>query len=170
MTGFPKKDQAPYLVFACSKCGQYSFVKPTQKNKKCMRCGRTHNVSTLSGEIIKGVFAAREAVVQKQHQLKGTPQFISNNGFELAAPIPPKESNVREASLKKSQDPDDYSLAFRNILGVIRKEFARCPGYFILYWAEEARIPAKEVQFLMRNAVRQKILQPQKEGYFKILI
>lgn len=44
-----KKDETPYLVFACRKCRQYTYVKTTQKSKKCARCRRTHTVSDIMG-------------------------------------------------------------------------------------------------------------------------
>ena len=77
-----KKDESPYLVFTCKKCRQYSYVKTTQKTKKCLRCGRTHQVKDILslGEIIYGMTAAVEVVKQKQTEL-AIPEFRSEGDF-----------------------------------------------------------------------------------------
>jgi len=69
--GALKKDQNPYLLFACSKCKQYLYVKTTQKTKKCLRCGRQHKVSSIinSGEIVRGITKAVEMVQFRQNEL-----------------------------------------------------------------------------------------------------
>ena len=66
-----KKDEKPYLIFTCSKCKQYLYVKTLQKTKKCLRCGRQHKVSSIinSGEIVKGITKAVEMVKTLQNEL-----------------------------------------------------------------------------------------------------
>ena len=65
-----KKDENPYIVFPCSKCKQYMYVKTTQKTKRCLRCGRYHKVVTIlsTGEIAKGMTNAVNMVKQKQRE------------------------------------------------------------------------------------------------------
>ncbi|MHA2220106.1 MAG: DUF1922 domain-containing protein, partial [Candidatus Hodarchaeales archaeon] len=49
-----KKDETPYLIFACYKCKQFLYAKTTQKTRKCLRCGRMHKIEKIidSGEIV----------------------------------------------------------------------------------------------------------------------
>ena len=82
------KDESNYIVFSCTKCHQYSYVKTTQKTKKCLRCNRTHQVQTLlgSGEIVKGMTAAVERVKVLQNELAEkelgrSPGLVSSKGF-----------------------------------------------------------------------------------------
>ena len=85
-----KKDETPYLVFSCTKCNGFTYVKNTQKKKKCPRCGRVHVVSNISnrGEIINGISAAVDRVKEKQHELAikelgSSPEFRSLNDFKI---------------------------------------------------------------------------------------
>jgi hypothetical protein len=85
-----KRDETPYLIFQCSKCQQYSYVKTTQKTKKCLRCNHTHQVQHLlgKGEIVKGMTAAVERVIILQNKLSRNnlgrnPDLVSEKGFSL---------------------------------------------------------------------------------------
>jgi len=54
-----------------SKCKQYLYVKTSQKAKRCLRCGQYHKISSIinSGEIVKGLSEAVDAVKTRQNEL-----------------------------------------------------------------------------------------------------
>ena len=86
-----KKDENPYLIFECTKCKQFMYVKTTQKGKKCLRCGRTHTVSKIinSGEIVNGMTTAVEEVKKKQNEfgisaLGHTPELRAFGDFKTS--------------------------------------------------------------------------------------
>ena len=76
------KDKTPYLVFACKKCQQFSYVKTSQATKKCLRCGRSHRVKSIlgEGEIVYGMTLAVNTVKRNQNQLT-FPEFRSQGDF-----------------------------------------------------------------------------------------
>ena len=80
-----KKDETPYLIFACKKCKEYSYVKTTQKTKKCLRCGRTHQVQRIlnDGEVVCGMTEAVNSVKRKQNEL-AIPEFRSGSDFVVS--------------------------------------------------------------------------------------
>ncbi len=89
-----RKDENPYLIFTCSKCTQYLYVKTTQKSKKCLRCGRQHKVSSIinSGEIVKGMTKAVEMVKTRQNELAveelgAKPEFRAGDDFTIMKKI-----------------------------------------------------------------------------------
>ena len=94
------RDKTPYLVFCCKKCHQYSYVKISQKTKKCLRCGSVHQVSSImsNGDIVKGMTNALELVKKKQGEFKRNPQFEVDDSFKI---------NIeQESGVKKQKSPD----------------------------------------------------------------
>ena len=114
-----KKDETPYLVFTCKKCRQYSYVKTTQETKKCLRCGRTHQVKDILnlGEIVYGMTAAVETVKQKQNEL-AIPEFRSEGDFVVATN---NKKNKRKVPSDRDRDYDneksvDFEGQFTEVL------------------------------------------------------
>ena len=86
-----KKDDKLYIIFPCDKCKQYIYVKESQKTKKCLRCGHSHQVNTIKnyGEYVKGMTKAVERVIKKQEEMAIKrfgiiPEFRSSNDFLLS--------------------------------------------------------------------------------------
>ncbi len=89
-----KKDETPYIIFPCSKCKQYMYVKTTQKTKRCLRCGRSHKVVSIndSGEIVEGITEAVNTVKQKQAEFAikengNIPEFRAIGDFKSSNKI-----------------------------------------------------------------------------------
>ena len=93
-----KKNETPYLVFACKKCKEFSYVKTIQKTKKCLRCGKTHQVRDIlnKGEVVNGMTEAVNAVKRKQNEI-AIPEFRSGGDFVITA------SNTARPKSKKNQ-------------------------------------------------------------------
>ena len=145
-----KKDTTPYIVFCCSKCNQYSYVKTTQKTKKCLRCGRTHKVKNIldKGEIVYGMSIAVRLLQDKQNELglkanTGLVAFNSKNDFKIALNKPQNVSTFLSNN--------NYSEKFFALLKDLFKQHETFPRYMMEIMAENYRIPNTEINFLIHE-------------------
>ncbi len=172
-----KKDETPYMIFACKKCDGYLYVKPTQKTKKCLRCGRTHQVKNIETvEMVRGMTEAVNRVKQLQNDLSlkkmgGTPNFCSQNDFKI--PCPSFELVNIEQDLKPSKEEtlmdNDYSKDFSKLLHKISKTYNKFPEQLIAMLAGEFSIPIDQISFLKNLFLKENYLIKIKNGYFKII-
>jgi len=171
------RDKTPYLVFPCIKCHQFSYVKLTQKTKKCLRCGRTHQVNSIisTGEKVYGITNALELVKKRQVELMGDPQFKADNSFKI---ILKQENRLNEQEHSDQKDShkhilvpvkhtvgkeEDYTLQFKGMLLKLAKMYKSFPKYLIDIMAENFSIPKQQVTALLRNMIRQGFLSYSKE-------
>jgi hypothetical protein len=170
-----KKDTSPYIVFTCSKCGQYSYVKSTQKTKKCLRCNRTHQVKNITwGIIVKGMTAAVETVKEKQNKLAikelgEQPDLHTSTDFSVASSIDEGVSRYRRSKVKNVQEGENYDEWFKEGLKQLSKLYKQIPDYLLKMMAEEKLIPSNEGELLIKKFVQLGILLPLKNNYFKII-
>ena len=176
-----KKDESPYLVFTCKKCRQYFYVKTTQKTKKCLRCGRTHQVKNVLslGEIVYGMTAAVEAVKQKQTEL-AIPEFRSEGDFVVTTNKSPTRTHAKKSKSKvlsdnnresdKDSDNDksiDFKEQFCKVLLELSRLYGKFPKYMLEIMADNYRIPALELKLLIKSFKKQGILTVLKnENYY----
>ncbi len=160
-----KKDETPYLVFACLKCREYMYVKTIKKNKKCLRCGRSHTVRLVekSGDIVKGMTAAVDFVKQKHHELAlkeldGSPNFQTIDGFRV----------FHDEPEIKSTATDNLTERFRNLLIELHNSHREFPLYMIEFMAERNNIPQFDIELLTREFRRKKILTKSENQLFKV--
>jgi hypothetical protein len=165
-----KKDETPYLVFACRKCRQYTYVKTTQKSKKCARCGRTHTVSDImaSGEVVYGISVAVETVKQKQdefakEELGFSPTFRTSGDFIIAQDINPVKKP------RKKEDEENYEQKFEDMLMEITKMHEYFPYYVIEIMADNYCIPKSEVRILTRLFEKQGVLKKFKDYTYRVI-
>jgi len=163
-----KKDEKPYLIFTCSKCKQYLYVKTTQKTKKCLRCGRQHKVSSIinSGEIVKGITKAVEMVKTRQHELAikelgTTPEFRTSDDFTV------KSRLKKTFATDNSSNDNDYSSKFTKMLQEISGSYTVFPFYVLEIMAEDFGIPVSELKILVKAFQKKGILLRQ-DGSYKI--
>ncbi len=163
------KDETLYLVFACSQCHQYMYVKAIKKNKKCLRCGRSHTVSRVkeSGEIVLGMTAAVDHVKQKQHgfalkELNRAPGFETTNGFQIHQPPSKIISNLQEKPI------DSFSERFKDLLLDISSQHNEFPFYLIEIGAEKYGIPSSELKLLTKSFLKKEILIHSSTGNLKV--
>lgn len=147
-----KKDESPYLIFACKKCREYSYVKTTQKTKKCLRCGRTHQVWDIlnDGEVVSGMTEAVNTVKRKQNEL-AMPEFRSGSDFVVATQsvVQPKKK-VNQVRIEDQEI--NYAEKFSAMLVELSNLYNRFPKYMIEIMAEDYQIPQIELKNLIRNA------------------
>lgn len=168
-----KRDNTPYLVFSCSKCQQFSYVKLTQKTKKCLRCGRIHKVNSIKcdGEIVSGITKALKLVKKKQGELNGEPHFEVDTSFSII-----KEPERRLNEIKKqhqieqqnknlllSKKEENYSIRFKQMLYELANMYATFPKYLIEIMAENYSIPTHRVSEFIRMMLREGDLHYSKE-------
>ena len=165
--------KTPYLIFECSKCRQFMYVKTTQKGKKCLRCGRTHTVSKIidSGEIVNGMTIAVETVKEKQNdfgisELGHAPELRAFDDFKIAGPSP-LNNEFEPAEADKDQE-EDFSNQFANMLNGISSTYKEFPDYVIEVMAENYMIPHSQLKFLMKQFQVKGILVKLKGNSFKI--
>ena len=153
------KDKKPYLVFKCSKCNQYSYVKTTQKTKKCLRCGRAHQVKDLETSAIKvkGISEALKEVQARQNML-GKGNFRTEGGFTVAVNYNKNKNNFEEDNLGK----------FKGILKRLSDLYDEFPRFLIDIMAEEYHIPQKEIKFQINKLKHENFLTEIKNSYFKV--
>ena len=164
-----KKDETPYLIFACKKCNQFMYVKTSQKGKKCLRCGRNHVVSSIldSGEIVKGMTAAVEEVKKKQNEfaiseLGNTSEFRAMTDFKITG----FSSQYDEAKKKQK----DYSIQFTTMLKKISLTYERFPEYVINVMADNFKIPQAELRLLEKEFLIKGILKRLDDRYYTIIL
>ncbi len=156
-------------MFPCAKCKQYTYVKNTQKTKKCIRCGYSHTVSKIveSGEIVRGISNAVETVKIRQNEFAlkelGTyPQFRALNDIKIDKMIKLQQNMPDE----KSED-ENYTK-FKKLLIELSDLYREFPYYIIEIMAEKYEIPNSEVKLLTRNFLNQGILIQLEDSLFKL--
>ncbi|MBY9009170.1 MAG: hypothetical protein KGD74_04835 [Candidatus Lokiarchaeota archaeon] len=147
-----KKDESAYLIFACKKCQQYSYVKTVQKTKKCLRCGRNYQVRDIlkDGEVVYGLTQAVNTVKKKQGELS-IPEFRSGSDFVVATNIIAQPKSKKK-SVKSEDQETDYEEKFTDMLSELSKLYKRFPKYMLEIMSKDYGIPAIEVKILIRNA------------------
>ena len=166
-----KKDETPYLIFACKKCQQFLYVKTTQKTKKCLRCGRSHQVKNVlnEGEIVSGMTLAVNTVKGKQNELAIT-EFRSQNDFIIDTKSIQNNSLTFAYSKKENSDEPDNRLKFKTLLLNLSKLYSKFPAYMIELMAEDTDIPNQELPRLIKKFKKKGFLIPIKDElfYYKI--
>jgi len=166
-----KKDETPYLVFPCSKCANFMYVKTIKKKKKCLRCGRSHTVNNISntGEVVKGMTNAVKMIKIKQNELAVKelghhPDFQTTDGFQIhQAP-----SKIINSTLE--QNNDTLSRKFRDLLVELSLMHKKFPFYLIEIGADKYNIPASELKSLARTFLEQGSLIQTDNNSFKFEI
>ena len=164
-----KKDETPYIIFACRKCQQLAYVKTTQKTKKCLRCGRTHQVNSLSkGEIVYGMTAAVDIVKKKQSEL-AIPEFRSDSDFIVATNYITRPKSRISASIGIDQE-SDYNGKFNEMLMELSKLYGKFPKYLLEIMAENYGIPNQDLPYLITEFNKKGILTllRDEDFYYKI--
>ncbi len=161
-----KRDETPYIIFSCKKCGQYTYVKETQKSKKCLRCGRFHIVSRIKsiGETVKGMTNAVNRVKQKQNELAikelgNEPEFRTSSDFKITNKISLQKPVFPEFQVKDNKgNENSYLDSFKKMLLELSKSYKEFPLYMIEIMADNYNIPKTELKILIKNFQRQGIL------------
>lgn len=166
-----KKDETPYIIFTCSKCKQYMYVKTTQKTKKCLRCGRHHKVATIinSGEIVDGMTEAVNRVKQRQAEYgikeKGDiPEFRAIGDFKSPLKIEGKTIKVKD----NGDMEEDLFFCFKQMLSEISRLYSRFPYYIIKLMAEDYNIPNNELKTLFNAFLKKGILIQAENNLYKM--
>ncbi len=166
-----KKDKTPYLIFACRKCQQFVYVKTTQKTKKCLRCGRSHQVKTLldEGETVHGMTLAVNTVKRKQNEL-AIPEFRSQNDFIIDTKSIHNNGLTFSYSKQDNNHEQDIRFKFKTLLLKLSKLYSKFPVYLIEIMAEDSGIPCQEIPRLIKKFKKKGFLIPIKDEqfYFKI--
>ena len=165
-----KKDKTPYYVFSCSKCQQYSYVKTTQKTKKCLRCGRRHQIKNIAfiSEIMTGITAAKDRVIELQDELARKefgfePVFHANNDLIL---IPSKSKKTHKTLRKIDVDGEGKLILFKTILNSLQKQYPKYPFYLIELAAQDKGFSREEIKFLMIEFLTKRIVQRTSEDLY----
>ncbi|MFW9821611.1 MAG: DUF1922 domain-containing protein [Candidatus Thorarchaeota archaeon] len=151
----------PYLVFQCSNCNQYSYVKNTQKSKKCLRCGRSYSVKSINGEIVLGMTTAVETVKKRQNEfaqklLGSEPDLRAYNDFKITGPS-------KQINSKIDKEKYNYYSTFLDMLREISRTFTSFPSYVIEVMALNYGIPASELKNLTKKCIKKGILLRSKD-------
>lgn len=165
-----KKDETAYLIFECTKCRQFMYVKTTQKGKKCLRCGRNHTVSKIldSGEIVNGMTAAVEDVKEKQNdfgisELGHAPELRAFDDFKVAGFTP--QDTQAETIIEQEEE---YSHQFLRMLREISKTYTTFPRYVIEVMADNYMIPPSKLKELITQFHKKGILEKLDDNSYKI--
>jgi len=166
-----KKDIKPYIIFRCSKCQQYMYVKPTQKGKKCLRCGRMHSVDKIKKsykvEVVEGMSAAAERVKDLQNnyaieEFQEAPLLRGEDGFSIAS----EKRRVKIRTIKKEEENDTLENRFTSLLQDISKDYKQFPKYMIELLAENYHIEKKELKMVIQQFLNDKKLIKSSNNYF----
>ena len=163
-----EKDKTPYLVFACKKCQQFSYVKTSQKTKKCLRCGRSHQVENLlnEGEIVYGMTLAVNTVKRKQNEL-AIPEFRSQNDYILDTKNFQNIPKILPYSKDKVNSKQDVELKFKTLLFKLSKLYRKFPAYMIEIMTEDEGIPCGDVSILIEKFIKKgSLIRLKNEDYY----
>lgn len=168
-----KKDETRYLIFECSKCRQFMYVKTTQKGKKCLRCGRTHIVSKIidSGEIVNGMTTAVDEVKKKQNEfgiseLGHAPELRAFSDFKVAG-LSSQNKDVEQKEVDIASE-EDFSEQFTIMLKEIASTYKSFPGYVIEVMADNYMIPHSQLKFLKKQFETKGILKKLSDNSYKV--
>lgn len=155
-----EKDTTPYLVFSCTKCKQYGYVKTSQKTKKCLRCGRTHQVKNIlpTGQIVKGITSAMNKVKEFQNML-GKASFQVDHDFKIVTEFI-TSTECTEKSLDKR---------FNLLLDTLSSQYHHFPMYLIELLSPQYHIPEEELSHLIRKALREEKLTEDDDNYYIVI-
>ncbi|MFX0009085.1 MAG: hypothetical protein ACFE9R_02115 [Candidatus Hermodarchaeota archaeon] len=167
-----KKDKTPYLIFACKRCQQFSYVKTTQKTKRCLRCGYSYQVRDLlnEGEIVNGISKAVDAITRKQNELS-VPEFRSQGDFVInTSDKISKKQNLLSLPKEEFKESDKADVKFKALLYNLSKLYGKFPAYMIEIMAEDSGISRDEIPHLIEIFQKQGILIQLKDDdfYFQI--
>lgn len=167
-----KKDEKPYIIFPCKKCGHYTYARLTQKGKKCFRCGRNHQIKKLKnrGEIVNGMTSAVERVKQRQNELAREelgkdPDFGSTLSFKKS--FTPLSASGDLGNKSDSKDLDDYE---RLIIELKKKtkHYSEFPGYVIEIIAEEIGLFGRNLKHFINRLVKEGFLKRVERDIFRL--
>lgn len=158
-------------MFSCSKCKHYSYVRISQKGKKCLRCGRAHVVVNLDkiSEVVNGVTAARDRVIQLQNELAtqelgGEPAlraasdfYLPISGFKTLSPI---------SRLGADREERGLFIAFKSVLEKLHQHYKKYPPYLIELLALDRGISKEESKLLMAEFLNKGLLKKTRDGLF----
>ena len=132
-----KRDETPYYIFACFKCGRMLYVKTLQKTKKCLTCNRTHQVAKLphNTEMVYGMSKAIDAVKQKQNALAiletgHTPDLRANSDFHVASHSI-EHLEPHKKPIKSNEIDINYAEAFKALLKDLFLKFTKASSFFL---------------------------------------
>jgi len=171
-----KKDTSPYLIFKCEKCGQYMYVKPSQKTKKCLRCRRTYRVSKIEDKLtideVEGMSAAVAKVKQLQNELAteelGTaPDLSLSNRFIVAADLPNRVKQTKKSLESKGNNFATLEQKFAHLLCELSKKYTCFPKYLIGLASIEYGIEPSELGLLIRQFINEGKLNRANGDYFR---
>lgn len=150
------------------------YVKTTQKNAKCLRCGRSHKVENIlnSGIVVKGINEAARQVQKKQHELAlKDPEFNLNLSSESSFTVARNLKDDHEKNsliLKELDNKNDYSEKFKTLLKKLSTMYKKFPKFMIQIMAEDDRIPMAEINILINEFKKKGVLISLKNNYFAL--
>lgn len=159
------KDEKPYFILRCSKCEQYMYVTPSQKRKKCLRCGRTHTVDKLEVvEEVKGMTAAVERVKELQNTLGDKPILSGAGEFSIAS------FNARLKKTNYITKESELEAQFYDLLRNLTRKYTKFPYYMIELMAEEYRFDKSKLGSLLHQFIKKGIIKCTEENYYTLLM
>ena len=171
-----KKDTSPYLIFKCEKCGQYMYVKPTQKTKKCLRCRRTYQVNKIERKLtideVEGMSRAVERVKELQDQLAvkelgSEPDLTTPNRFTIASDLPTQVRQAKKELQATGNKNATLDQKFAHLLWQLSKKHMSFPKYLIGLASMEYGIESSEVDLLIRRFIKEGKLKCSNNNYFR---
>ena len=155
-----KKDETPYLIFRCSKCKRYLYVKTIQKSKKCLQCGHIHKVSSISksGEIVNGMTNTIKTVKDRQNDLAlkemgNNLEFRGSQDFRVV-----RKQKDNRLQINEMKTNNELTKKFKGMLIEISKTYKEFPDYIIEVMAENYKIPNSEIKMLIRYCLKEGFL------------
>lgn len=164
-----KKDTTSYLIFKCSKCRQYLYVKQSQKTKKCLRCGKSHNIKNVNEEeIINGMTNAVNRVKERQNELAkkelgNEPELRGINDFHI-------KSNTKSFGfIKKHKKNAETKERFQALLIELSSKYKIFPKYMVELLIGDYQIEKSELKLLIVSALKKDLIKEVKKDYFQVL-
>ena len=165
-----KKDETSYLIFSCSKCKRWLYVKITQKTKKCLNCNKSHPVQKMMerGYIVSGLSNAIATIKQKQNELAleemgSSPDLKTEKAF-----IIPNNCSLKKAVPNPKVLDGDHEETFKALLIQLSKKYKQFPKYLIMLLAKEYELPNHQISILISRFTKLGLLIPLKNNYYTL--
>ncbi|TXT65427.1 MAG: hypothetical protein BAJALOKI1v1_430018 [Promethearchaeota archaeon] len=167
-----QKDKKPYIIFQCAKCRQYMYVKPAQKSKKCLRCGKMHSLQAIKEchqvDIVYGMSNALNRVKSLQNDfalkyIKAAPALQAQYQFS-----PIKKNNEANTVKKTAAQEKTKEEVVRILIMDLSHQYKEFPSYMLSMVAQEHNIDQKTLDGIIRHFIREKELIATNSGYLKV--
>ena len=143
-----------YIIFACSKCNQYTYAKSDQKGKKCPRCGRGHVITEVNGEIVESLVEASNLVRKLQSNFAGQKPRLESKSFGFSVLNQKKSEEVvvnKKKSIEEGISYKEYLICIKNLKAI----YTEMPAHIYSMFLQKKGLSEAEINQFSSVAIKE---------------